>query len=66
MATSSEEGRVGTVEIGGSLLEAMLSEKYVLSLVDSLSRGVKDAQSRRLAAVIGMWNGCYWAGLEGG
>ena len=66
MATSSEDGRVGTVEMGGSLLEAMLFEQNVLSLVDSFSRGVKDAQSRRLAARIGMWSGCYWAGLKGG
>ena len=27
MATSSEVGRVGTVEMGGSLLEAILIEK---------------------------------------
>lgn len=44
MATSSEVERVGTVEMGGSLLEAILGGKIVLSLVSSLSRGVKDAQ----------------------
>ena len=30
MATSSEDGRVGTVEVGGSLLEAMLFQRNVL------------------------------------
>ncbi len=66
MATSSEDERVGTVEMGGSLLEAMSFEKIILSIVDSLAGGVKAARLRRLATVIGMWSGCYWAGLKGG